>query len=70
MNEYGTTEIGLNSRIDSSEAINELELKCPKTIKDMLLRMMRTYSGIQHDLMTCGFNIYDNPKGYVCRLSR
>ncbi|KAG2217084.1 hypothetical protein INT45_004073 [Circinella minor] len=79
MNEFGTTEIGLNSRTDSNKAINELELKCPKTMKDMLLRNIRLYPGIQRDLVTCGFNIsglyinqlvMDNPSGYVCRLSR
>ncbi|KAI7860932.1 hypothetical protein BDC45DRAFT_493143 [Circinella umbellata] len=79
MNEFGTTEIGLNSRTDSNKAINELELKCPKTMKDMLLRNIRMYPGIQRDLVTCGLNIsglhinqlvVDNPSGYVCRLSR
>ena len=57
MNEYGTTEVGLDSRKDSNKAINELKLKAPKTMKDMLLRMIRIYPGIQRNLMTCGFNI-------------
>ncbi|KAG2227173.1 hypothetical protein INT45_003903 [Circinella minor] len=53
MNVYGTTEVGLNSITDSNKAINELELKAPKTMKDnMLLRMIRMYPGIQQSLMT------------------
>ncbi|KAI9275958.1 hypothetical protein BDA99DRAFT_532903 [Phascolomyces articulosus] len=44
--------------VTSNKTINELELKCPKTMEDnMLLRMVRIYPGIQHDLMTCDFNI-------------
>ncbi|KAI7860931.1 hypothetical protein BDC45DRAFT_563119 [Circinella umbellata] len=79
MNEFGMTKIGLHSRTDSNTAINKLELKCPKTMKDMLLQNIRMCPGIQRDLVTCGFSISglhikqlvaDNPSGYVCRLSR
>ncbi|KAG2224845.1 hypothetical protein INT45_008027, partial [Circinella minor] len=79
MREIGTTEVGLRSITESNKSINELELKVPKTMKDMLLRLIKLSSVNQNKIITCGLNIsglYLNqlvmniPKGYVCRVSR
>ena len=57
MKEFGTTEVGLKSTTESNKSINELELKVPKTMKDMLLRLMKLSPGNQSKIITCGLNI-------------
>ncbi|KAG2218387.1 hypothetical protein INT45_013338, partial [Circinella minor] len=79
MKEFGTAEMGLKSATESNKSVNELKLKVPKTMKDMLLRLIKLSPVEPDKIITCGFNIsgvylnqlvMDNPKGYVCRVSR
>ncbi|KAI8140993.1 hypothetical protein BJV82DRAFT_620372 [Fennellomyces sp. T-0311] len=77
--ELGTCETGKHSSINSSKSIDEASLKCPKTMKDMLLQLVKESPQNLRKLSTYGFTISglyiklivtDFPAGYVCRVSK
>ncbi|KAG0166969.1 hypothetical protein DFQ30_006519 [Apophysomyces sp. BC1015] len=75
--ELGTCEAGKNSDPISTKSIEEESRKCPKTLKDMLLRVVRESPKNLHNVCPLGFVISglyikliaaDFPRGYVCRI--
>lgn len=53
--ELGTTEAGKNSDVDSQKGLVKIGLKCPKTLKDMLLHLTRRAPSKLRELSTHGF---------------
>ena len=47
----------LKSAAEVNKSVNELELKVPKTMKDMLLRLIKLSLDESNKIITCGFNI-------------
>ncbi|KAI7850015.1 hypothetical protein BDC45DRAFT_539560 [Circinella umbellata] len=52
-----TTEMRLKSAAEVNKSVNELELKVPKTMKDMLLRLIKLSLDESNKIITCGINI-------------
>lgn len=75
--ELGVSENGKISDVLCKRSLEELSVKCPKTLKNMLLRLARRApvaaskhlsdlaAGLFINLLTM-----DCPRGYVCRVSR
>lgn len=75
--ELGVSENGKISDVLCKRSLEELSVKCPKTLKNMLLRLARrapvAASKLLSDLAAGLFiNLLtmDCPRGYVCRVSR
>ncbi|KAF7730074.1 hypothetical protein EC973_003020 [Apophysomyces ossiformis] len=76
--ELGTFEDGRKNDINSKKSLEEIGVKCPKTLKDMFLQLAkRSPNNLRklstHAFVTAGlfFNLLmlDCPAGYVCRIS-
>ncbi|RIA85518.1 hypothetical protein C1645_741508 [Glomus cerebriforme] len=81
--EFGTREVG-KSWVDENgmKFLKEAGLKLPKTLKDMLVRLLKKADwdagtctkiqmvGIIHAGLMLMPVYLDNPKGYVCRIQR
>ncbi|KAI8138450.1 hypothetical protein BJV82DRAFT_523413 [Fennellomyces sp. T-0311] len=77
--ELGAMEAGASNDRSSSKSLFELNIKCPKALKDVLSEMERTNPAQIHNFKTCGFVIsglylqyivVDCPAGHVCRVTK
>ncbi|KAI7855766.1 hypothetical protein BDC45DRAFT_438165 [Circinella umbellata] len=78
--ELGCAEAG---RVDEGELgtkeMSESQLKCPKTLRDMFVQLLKKYPDKQDELLTFGFImmgfsvsviVMDSPGGSICRITR
>ncbi|KAG2227944.1 hypothetical protein INT45_011967 [Circinella minor] len=78
--EIACGEAGLNNEGEKgTKEMKESQLKCPKTLRDMLVSLVKRYTDKKQDMMTIGFIMMgfslsllfmDCPGGSVCRLTR
>ncbi|KAI8140152.1 hypothetical protein BJV82DRAFT_520734, partial [Fennellomyces sp. T-0311] len=76
--ELGALEAGKESDRSSTKSVAELHLKCPKTLKSIIIELTRISPCKIREIKTFGFVIagmylqsvvVDSPAGYVCRFN-
>ncbi|KAI7852655.1 hypothetical protein BDC45DRAFT_513116 [Circinella umbellata] len=78
--ELGCAEAGRSDEGElGTKELNESNLKCPKTLRDMYVLLLKKYPDKQNEISTFGFIlmglsvfilVMDSPGGTVCRVSR